>query len=416
MAASVRPLWRAARHVLDVHRLDCLYLHPLLSADQIMSSMAPTARSRSIWRPAVPAFVVIDLRAGLLHEPGQGRRLQAHSGLLPRTCRRGRRAGRHDRRPWRLRAAAVVRCRDRPDRPLARAASCCCSLLVVVALVWMHFAILQMECGPPATLAGKAAGTARNAGNPRSRTGAPACRPCRRPIGGRKIRRSGRRRAVASRSAICGSPSRHCCCPSPSGWCGRSWWPSCRRSASPSHRSALLAGGAAGPVRRDAAHLLFLHGADLRRPAVDDADDLVADDPGPRHRLCGAEPRYALCRCCLALALLCGFGGGNFASSMANISFFFPKAEKGNALALNAGLGNLGVSVVQFVVPIVITSGVFGWLGGAAAGSRCRWHLAHVAAERRLHLGAVHRHLGLCRLVRHERYRRAPRRPSPNSP
>jgi MFS transporter, NNP family, nitrate/nitrite transporter len=66
----------------------------------------------------------------------------------------------------------------------------------------------------------------------------------------------------------------------------------------------------------------------------------------------------------LALALLCGFGGGNFASSMANISFFFPKAEKGNALALNAGLGNLGVSVVQFVVPLVITTGVFGWLGG----------------------------------------------------
>ncbi|MFC4167154.1 nitrate/nitrite transporter [Teichococcus aestuarii] len=67
----------------------------------------------------------------------------------------------------------------------------------------------------------------------------------------------------------------------------------------------------------------------------------------------------------LALALLCGLGGGNFASSMANISFFFPKAEKGNALAINAGLGNLGVSVVQFVVPLVITTGVFGWLGGA---------------------------------------------------
>jgi NNP family nitrate/nitrite transporter-like MFS transporter len=65
-----------------------------------------------------------------------------------------------------------------------------------------------------------------------------------------------------------------------------------------------------------------------------------------------------------SLALLCGFGGGNFASSMANISFFFPKAEKGNALALNAGLGNLGVSVVQFVIPLVITAGVFGWLGG----------------------------------------------------
>jgi MFS transporter, NNP family, nitrate/nitrite transporter len=69
----------------------------------------------------------------------------------------------------------------------------------------------------------------------------------------------------------------------------------------------------------------------------------------------------------LILALLCGFGGGNFASSMSNISFFFPKAEKGNALALNAGLGNLGVSVVQFVVPLVITAGVFGTLGGDPA-------------------------------------------------
>ncbi len=66
----------------------------------------------------------------------------------------------------------------------------------------------------------------------------------------------------------------------------------------------------------------------------------------------------------LILALLCGFGGGNFASSMANISFFFPKAEKGNALALNAGLGNLGVSVVQFVAPLIIAYGVFGSLGG----------------------------------------------------
>ena len=67
----------------------------------------------------------------------------------------------------------------------------------------------------------------------------------------------------------------------------------------------------------------------------------------------------------LALALLCGLGGGNFASSMANISFFFPKAERGNALALNAGLGNLGVSVVQFLVPIAITAAVFGSYGGA---------------------------------------------------
>ncbi|MEI6707418.1 MAG: MFS transporter [Methylococcales bacterium] len=66
----------------------------------------------------------------------------------------------------------------------------------------------------------------------------------------------------------------------------------------------------------------------------------------------------------LVLALLCGFGGGNFASSMANISFFFPQAQKGTALGLNAGLGNLGVSTVQFVVPLVITAGVFGAFGG----------------------------------------------------
>ena len=66
----------------------------------------------------------------------------------------------------------------------------------------------------------------------------------------------------------------------------------------------------------------------------------------------------------MALALLCGLGGGNFASSMANISFFFPRAEKGHALAMNAGLGNLGVSVGQFVIPLVITAGVFGAMGG----------------------------------------------------
>jgi len=66
----------------------------------------------------------------------------------------------------------------------------------------------------------------------------------------------------------------------------------------------------------------------------------------------------------LILALLCGFGGGNFASSMANISFFFPKKEKGHALALNAGLGNAGVSIMQFTIPLVITAGVFGVIGG----------------------------------------------------
>jgi NNP family nitrate/nitrite transporter-like MFS transporter len=66
----------------------------------------------------------------------------------------------------------------------------------------------------------------------------------------------------------------------------------------------------------------------------------------------------------LVLALLCGFGGGNFASSMANINFFFPKERKGSALGVNAGLGNLGVSAVQFLAPLVIAAGVYGPFAG----------------------------------------------------
>ncbi|WP_336724506.1 MFS transporter [Cellulosimicrobium cellulans] len=59
----------------------------------------------------------------------------------------------------------------------------------------------------------------------------------------------------------------------------------------------------------------------------------------------------------LAVAALAGFGGGNFASSMANISFFYPEREKGKALGLNAAGGNLGTAVVQLAVPLVIVAG-----------------------------------------------------------
>lgn len=65
-----------------------------------------------------------------------------------------------------------------------------------------------------------------------------------------------------------------------------------------------------------------------------------------------------------AIAFLCGLGGGNFASSMSNISFFFPKARQGFALGMNAGLGNLGVSATQFLIPLVITVGAFGAFAG----------------------------------------------------
>jgi NNP family nitrate/nitrite transporter-like MFS transporter len=64
------------------------------------------------------------------------------------------------------------------------------------------------------------------------------------------------------------------------------------------------------------------------------------------------------------LALLSGIGGGNFASSMSNISFFYPKKQQGLALGLNAGLGNFGVTSMQILVPLVMTFGLFGALGG----------------------------------------------------
>lgn len=64
------------------------------------------------------------------------------------------------------------------------------------------------------------------------------------------------------------------------------------------------------------------------------------------------------------MALWSGVGGGNFASSMSNISTFFPKRLQGTALGLNAGLGNFGVTTMQIVIPLVMTVGLFGSFGG----------------------------------------------------
>src|SRR5205807_2276519 len=69
-------------------------------------------------------------------------------------------------------------------------------------------------------------------------------------------------------------------------------------------------------------------------------------------------------------AATAGFGGGNFASSMSNISFFYPDKRKGWALGLNAAGGNIGVAVVQFVVPAAIGLGVLG------LGARSAQHVA----------------------------------------
>jgi len=70
----------------------------------------------------------------------------------------------------------------------------------------------------------------------------------------------------------------------------------------------------------------------------------------------------------LAAAALAGFGGGNFASSMANITYFYPQREKGWALGLNAAGGNLGAAVAQFAVPVVVTIGAGATLNLPLAG------------------------------------------------
>jgi MFS transporter, NNP family, nitrate/nitrite transporter len=70
------------------------------------------------------------------------------------------------------------------------------------------------------------------------------------------------------------------------------------------------------------------------------------------------------------MALLSGFGGGNFSSSMSNISFFYPKKNQGYALGMNAGLGNLGVAIMQKLIPFVITFSIFGGAAGAIATAK----------------------------------------------
>lgn len=70
----------------------------------------------------------------------------------------------------------------------------------------------------------------------------------------------------------------------------------------------------------------------------------------------------------VVLAALSGVGGGAFASSMSNMSGFFPKRMQGTALGLNAGIGNLGVSVMQVLLPFVMTFALFGaWSGPGRA-------------------------------------------------
>ncbi|PRX44201.1 NNP family nitrate/nitrite transporter-like MFS transporter [Prauserella shujinwangii] len=83
----------------------------------------------------------------------------------------------------------------------------------------------------------------------------------------------------------------------------------------------------------------------------------------------------------LLTAAAMGFGGGNFSSSMTNISFFFPEGKKGLALGLNAAGGNIGVAVTQLFVPIVISIGTgihlayaaLMWMPVIVVSAACSW-------------------------------------------
>ena len=76
-------------------------------------------------------------------------------------------------------------------------------------------------------------------------------------------------------------------------------------------------------------------------------------------------PYWAFC----LIAATAGFGGGNFSSSMANINFFYPTAKKGTALGLNAAGGNIGVSLIQFFLPLIVGgAAIFGLVKVAEGG------------------------------------------------
>ncbi|NRQ38241.1 MFS transporter [Nonomuraea sp. NN258] len=104
-----------------------------------------------------------------------------------------------------------------------------------------------------------------------------------------------------------------------------------------------------GPARFGGRNFTVFSAVMLLAPAV--ALGVAVSDPG--------TPYWVF----LTIAALAGFGGGNFASSMANITYFYPRSRQGVALGLNAAGGNIGVSSVQLVMPLVIGS-----LGLAAAG------------------------------------------------
>ncbi len=164
---TLRQVRRAPRHVLDVRRLGRSLLPPVLPAHRIRRAGHPRAgelppRDRAL------RLHSHRVRARFLHEPGQGRRLQAHPGLLPQPRGLGRRRGRPGRRPRRIRAADPVRRAQRPHRRMAE-------LLHGVVRYLRHRARVDAH-GHPSHGEGRlrrgaqeAARAARDAGDPRGK-------------------------------------------------------------------------------------------------------------------------------------------------------------------------------------------------------------------------------------------------------
>jgi NNP family nitrate/nitrite transporter-like MFS transporter len=99
-------------------------------------------------------------------------------------------------------------------------------------------------------------------------------------------------------------------------------------------------------------------------------------------------------------AATAGFGGGNFASSMSNISFFYPDKRKGWALGLNAAGGNIGVAVVQFVVPFAIGAGILGLILAPALKKATKAAATyHTSVAAQLQAQGFHLHLEYAGLI-----------------
>jgi NNP family nitrate/nitrite transporter-like MFS transporter len=119
--------------------------------------------------------------------------------------------------------------------------------------------------------------------------------------------------------------------------------------------------------------------------------------PHPAHRVGHrrAEPRDVLRRPAAAGGILAGIGGGVFSGFMPSTSYFFPRSKQGTALGIQAGIGNFGVSAVQFVTPWIIGFAIIGGASQMIDQSKDKGiEQGSLVPERRLDLGAVRHRRG----------------------